>query len=76
MTSRRKPKHDRRSRPPLARMLQIHQALQAGGYPNATTLASQLEVCTKSINRDLEFMRDRLELAHPIRRQAVWLLLH
>ena len=43
-------------------MLQIHQAIQAGGYPNATTLASQLEVCTKSINRDLEFMRDRLEL--------------
>ena len=36
--------------------------VQAGGYPNATTLASQLEVCTKSIHRDLEFMRDRLEL--------------
>ncbi len=53
---------DRRSRPPLARMLQIHQALQSGGYPNATTLASQLEVCIKSIHRDLEFMRDRLEL--------------
>ena len=46
-------------------MLQIHQAIQAGGYPNATTLASQLEVCTKSVNRDLEFMRDRLDL--PIR---------
>jgi predicted DNA-binding transcriptional regulator YafY len=43
-------------------MLRIHQAIQAGGYPNATTLASQLEVCTKSINRDLEFMRDRLDL--------------
>ena len=43
-------------------MLQIHQALQSGGYPNASTLASQLEVCTKSIHRDLEFMRDRLEL--------------
>jgi proteasome accessory factor B len=43
-------------------MLQIHQAIQAGGYPNATTLARQLEVCTKSIQRDLDFMRDRLEL--------------
>ena len=43
-------------------MLQIHQALQSGSYPNATTLASQLEVSTKSIHRDLEFMRDRLEL--------------
>ena len=53
---------DRRSRPPLARMLQIHQALQTGGYPNSTALASQLEVSTKSIHRDLGFMRDRLGL--------------
>ena len=46
----------------LERMLRIHQALQSGSYPNATTLARQLEVSTKSIHRDLEFMRDRLEL--------------
>ncbi len=56
------PAVDRRSRPPLARMLQIHQALRSGSYPNAGALASQLEVCTKSVYRDLEFMRDRLEL--------------
>jgi proteasome accessory factor B len=62
MSSSHGPEDDRRTRPPLARMLQIHQALQSGGYPNATTLASQLEVCTKSIRRDLEFMRDRLDL--------------
>lgn len=43
-------------------MLRIHQAIQAGDYPNATSLAGQLEVSTKSIHRDLEFMRDRLEL--------------
>src|SRR5437667_10381919 len=51
-----------RSRRPLERMLRIHQAIQSGGYPNATTLAVELEVSTKSIHRDLEFMRDRLEL--------------
>lgn len=50
------------ARPPLERMLRIHQALQAGGYPNATTLARDLEVSTKSIQRDLDFMRDRLNL--------------
>src|ERR1035437_3919887 len=50
------------SRPPLERMLRIHQALISGSYPNANTLARQLEVSTKSIHRDLEFMRDRLEL--------------
>jgi predicted DNA-binding transcriptional regulator YafY len=50
------------SRPPLERMLRIHQAIQAGDYPNATSLAVQLEVSTKTITRDLDFMRDRLEL--------------
>ncbi|MCX6921946.1 MAG: WYL domain-containing protein [Verrucomicrobia bacterium] len=62
MSSRPRPNDDRRTRPPLARMLQIHQALQSGKYPNATTLATGLEVCTKSVHRDLEFMRDRLKL--------------
>jgi len=50
------------SRPPLERMLRIHQAVQSGKYPNAVTLAAELEVSSKSIHRDLEFMRDRLEL--------------
>ena len=43
-------------------MLQIHQAIQSGRHPNSTNLAAELEVSTKSIHRDLEFMRDRLEL--------------
>lgn len=51
-----------RSRPPLERMLRIHQAIQSGRYPNATTLARELEVSAKSIVRDLQFMRDRLDL--------------
>ncbi len=50
------------SRPPLERMLRIHQALQAGGFPNASKLAREIEVSTKTIHRDLEFMRDRLNL--------------
>jgi predicted DNA-binding transcriptional regulator YafY len=51
-----------RARPPVERMLRIHQALQSGRYPNAAGLARELEVSSKSIHRDLEFMRDRLEL--------------
>ena len=43
-------------------MLRIHQAIQAGDYPNASTLAAQLEVSTKSVHRDLDFMRDRMQL--------------
>src|SRR4029079_4939035 len=43
-------------------MLRIHQAIQSGKFPNASKLARELEVSTKSIHRDIEFMRDRLEL--------------
>src|SRR5580693_4531553 len=54
--------HSRAARPPLERMLRIHQAIQAGNHPNATRLAQEMEVSAKSIHRDLEFMRDRLDL--------------
>jgi proteasome accessory factor B len=43
-------------------MLRIHQSIQSGVYPNAPELAFELEVSSKSIYRDLEFMRDRLQL--------------
>lgn len=43
-------------------MLRIHQAIQSGRHPNAVSLARELEVSTKSIHRDIEFMRDRLGL--------------
>jgi predicted DNA-binding transcriptional regulator YafY len=63
MPSRSRPEPESlHSRPPLERMLRIHQSLLAGGYPNASTLSAELEVSTKSIHRDLEFMRDRLQL--------------
>jgi predicted DNA-binding transcriptional regulator YafY len=50
------------SRPPIERMLRIHQALQAGKYPNATKLAAEIEVVVKTIHRDIAFMRDRMNL--------------
>jgi len=43
-------------------MLRIHQMLLNKRYPNAVSLARELEMSTKSIHRDLEFMRDRLGL--------------
>jgi proteasome accessory factor B len=55
-------KYNISSRPPLERMLHIHQTLSSGKLPNATTLAGELEVTTKTIHRDIEFMRDRLNL--------------
>ena len=51
-----------RQRPPLERMLHVHRAIQSGQYPNASRLAGELEVSTKSVHRDLDFMRDRMAL--------------
>src|SRR5580698_1582162 len=50
------------SRPPLERMLRIHRALQGGSFPNASKIAREVEVSSKTIHRDIEFMRDRLNL--------------
>lgn len=50
------------SRPPLERMLRIHQALQSGQYPSAKSLSWELEISDRSVRRDVEFMRDRLML--------------
>ena len=53
---------NRFSRPPLERMLRLHRQLQARHFPNCRKLADDLEVSTKTIQRDLDFMRDRLGL--------------
>lgn len=50
------------SRPPLERMMQIHAELKSGRFPNCRKLADALEVSSKTIQRDIDFMRDRLAL--------------
>lgn len=42
--------------------MRIHQALQSGKFPNASSLAAEIEVTSKTIHRDIEFMRDRMNL--------------
>lgn len=48
------------TRPPLERMNFIHEQLEAGRMPNCSSLARHFEVSAKTIQRDIEFMRDRL----------------
>lgn len=50
------------SRPPLARMLRLHELLVANCYPNCRKMADEFEVSPKTIQRDINFMRDRLLL--------------
>ena len=42
--------------------MRIHQAITSGKYPNATRLAAEIEVVTKTIHRDIDFMRERMGL--------------
>ncbi len=48
------------ARPPLARIMLIDRAIRAGTWPNAHTLADQLEVNERTIRRDITHLRDRL----------------
>lgn len=50
------------SRPPLERMMKIHDELRRGALVNCTKLTQALEVSRKTIVRDIAFMRDRLDL--------------
>jgi proteasome accessory factor B len=43
-------------------MLRLHERLKAGSFPNCRKLANELEVSAKTIQRDIDFMRDRLGL--------------
>ena len=45
---------------PLERLVAIDRAIRAGYFPNATSLGRELEVDPRTIHRDIEFARDRL----------------
>ncbi len=49
-------------RRPLERVLRIHEIVSRGGFPNCSRLARELEVSRKTVQRDLNFMRDELGL--------------
>jgi biotin operon repressor len=49
-------------RPPLERMLRIHQAISTRQFPSSAKLAIALGVSSTTIRRDIDFMRDRLGL--------------
>ncbi|MCX6852049.1 MAG: WYL domain-containing protein [Verrucomicrobia bacterium] len=50
------------SRPAMWRVLEIHKIIRTGKFPNCSTLAKEIEVTPKTIQRDVSFMRDQLGL--------------
>jgi len=53
---------DRMTRPPLERMQHIHGRLVARKYPNCASVSKHFEVSPRTIQRDFDYMRDRLRL--------------
>jgi proteasome accessory factor B len=51
-----------RTRPPLERIQQILAILRQNACPTRQSLAADLEVTTKTIQRDIDFLRDRLRV--------------
>ena len=43
-------------------MLKIRQRIQEGGWPNCVGMAADFEVSVRTLKRDIEFMRDQLQL--------------
>jgi predicted DNA-binding transcriptional regulator YafY len=50
------------NRPSMHRIYEIHAAIQSGTYPNCSSLARKIEVTPKTIQRDINHMRDMLGL--------------
>lgn len=48
------------SRPPLRRFLAIERFVRDGEYPNSGSLAAALEVDSRTIQRDIAFLKDQL----------------
>lgn len=50
------------SRPPLERMHRIFHRIKDGAFPNCGELAAEFEVSTRTIKRDIDFMKVRYQL--------------
>ena len=62
MPASKKTPVEKLSRPPYARMNRIHGELKEDNYPNCSALGKTLEVASKTISRDIDFMRNQMGL--------------
>jgi predicted DNA-binding transcriptional regulator YafY len=49
------------NKPQHARLLFIDEKIRSGSFPNATSLSNEYEVSSRTITRDIEYMRDSLK---------------
>ena len=48
------------TRPPLRRFLAIERSVRGGSFPNSESMACELEVDARTIQRDIAFLKDQL----------------
>lgn len=58
--------------PAIERMMRIHRLIENGEYPNCTKMAEEFEMSPRTIKRDVDFMKTRLNLpiAFDVRRNG------
>ena len=62
----------KRSKSQFSRLLELDRQIRAGEYPNCLTFAADWEVSQKTVQRDIDFLRDALKapLAYDKKRQG------
>ena len=50
----------KRSKTQMRRLLELHELLKVGKFPNCSTFAEKWEVASKTIQRDIDFLRDQM----------------
>src|SRR5689334_15208898 len=58
----KKKKAELHSRPPLKRMMRMHQLIVNGEFPTCPAVAKEFEISTRTVKRDVEYMKDSLNL--------------
>ncbi len=46
----------------MERMMRIHRKIEDREYPNCTRMSAEFEMSVRTLKRDIEFMRERLEM--------------
>jgi predicted DNA-binding transcriptional regulator YafY len=60
--------------PAIERMMRIHRLIENKEYPNCSKIAKEFEMSVRTIKRDVDFMKTRLDLPieFDVRRNGYW----
>ena len=50
----------KRTKPQFSRLLELDRAIRSGKYPNCLTFSTEWEVSQKTVQRDIDYLRDQL----------------